>query len=148
MPLTISIGRMLLNEYSNLMDAQIQWFKFFDWWQIENHHLFYYLLTFCLFVFPALTNYFLVVSIFHSFKCSATLLLVPLLGMQYILTPFRPEEGAKGASAYELISAVIISFQVGAHMRLIKWLNWKFNWKFCWPMQMNQSHNSHRKWSE
>lgn len=52
----------------------------------------------------------ILVTLLHP---SATLLLVPLLGMQYILTPFRPEEGADGAFAYELISAIIISFQVG-----------------------------------
>lgn len=53
--------------------------------------------------------------VFSLVKFSATLLLVPLLGMQYILTPFRPEEGADGAFAYELISAIITSFQVCAN---------------------------------
>ncbi|CAO1399910.1 unnamed protein product [Diamesa tonsa] len=41
----------------------------------------------------------------------ATLLLVPLLGLQYILTPFRPGEGHPYEAAYEIISAFTASFQ-------------------------------------
>lgn len=33
--------------------------------------------------------------------CRATLLLVPLLGLQYILTPFRPEAGNPYEAVYE-----------------------------------------------
>ncbi|CAD7077512.1 unnamed protein product [Hermetia illucens] len=41
----------------------------------------------------------------------ATLLLVPLLGLQYILTPFRPEPGHPWEHAYEVLSAFTASFQ-------------------------------------
>jgi calcitonin receptor-like len=34
-------------------------------------------------------------------NCRATLLLVPLLGLQYILTPFRPAPGHAYEAAYE-----------------------------------------------
>ncbi|TMW41988.1 hypothetical protein DOY81_012931, partial [Sarcophaga bullata] len=41
----------------------------------------------------------------------ATLLLVPLLGLQYIVTPFRPEPNHPWAHTYEVISAFTASFQ-------------------------------------
>ncbi|OQV24416.1 Calcitonin gene-related peptide type 1 receptor [Hypsibius exemplaris] len=44
----------------------------------------------------------------------ATLILVPLLGLQYILFPFRPEEATAGANvvfAYDIASAVFTSLQ-------------------------------------
>ncbi|KAK9701848.1 7 transmembrane receptor (Secretin family) [Popillia japonica] len=42
----------------------------------------------------------------------ATLLLVPLLGLNYLLTPFRPEKNPPWEYAYEVVSAVTASFQV------------------------------------
>lgn len=42
------------------------------------------------------------------------MLLVPLLGMQYILTPFKPEPGHRWEIVYEIVSAFTTSFQVGA----------------------------------
>lgn len=42
----------------------------------------------------------------------ATLLLVPLLGLQYILTPFRPPSGHPWERVYEALSAFTASFQV------------------------------------
>lgn len=50
--------------------------------------------------------------VFTLKKHSATLLLVPLLGLQYILTPFKPEPGHSWERAYETISAFTASFQV------------------------------------
>lgn len=44
----------------------------------------------------------------------ATLLLVPLLGMQFMLTPFRPEPGNQWEIVYEVISAFTASFQVSS----------------------------------
>ncbi|XP_073845244.1 diuretic hormone 31 Receptor isoform X2 [Musca autumnalis] len=41
----------------------------------------------------------------------ATLLLVPLLGLQYIVTPFRPDPGHPLEHTYEIISAFTASFQ-------------------------------------
>uniref|UniRef100_A0A1A9V260 G-protein coupled receptors family 2 profile 2 domain-containing protein n=1 Tax=Glossina austeni TaxID=7395 RepID=A0A1A9V260_GLOAU len=41
----------------------------------------------------------------------ATLLLVPLLGLQYILIPFRPDPGHSWEHTYEVISALVASFQ-------------------------------------
>ncbi|CAH1280307.1 unnamed protein product [Diabrotica balteata] len=41
----------------------------------------------------------------------ATLLLVPLLGLNFLLTPFRPENGEPWLYFYDLISAVTTSFQ-------------------------------------
>lgn len=62
----------------------------------------------------------------------ATLLLVPLLGMQYVLTPFKPEPGHRWEIVYEVVSAFTTSFQV---CRDAWWwkkeLNWKFNWNVC-----------------
>ncbi|XP_037044421.1 calcitonin gene-related peptide type 1 receptor isoform X2 [Bradysia coprophila] len=48
-------------------------------------------------------------NILQAFR--ATLLLVPLLGLQYILTPFKPEPGHSWERAYETISAFTASFQ-------------------------------------
>lgn len=42
----------------------------------------------------------------------ATLILIPLLGLQYIVMPFRPEQGAAWEAFYQLASAVIVSCQV------------------------------------
>ncbi|GAU98940.1 hypothetical protein RvY_10011-2 [Ramazzottius varieornatus] len=51
----------------------------------------------------------------HTRKAvKATLILVPLLGLQYILFPFRPEEASAGADvtfAYDIASAVFTSLQ-------------------------------------
>lgn len=49
---------------------------------------------------------------FSKKKISATLLLVPLLGMQYILTPFKPKPGHPWEIVYEIVSAFTTSFQV------------------------------------
>lgn len=47
--------------------------------------------------------------------CSrATLLLVPLLGLNFLLTPFRPEQNHPWEHAYEVVSAVTASLQVRA----------------------------------
>lgn len=50
---------------------------------------------------------------------SATLLLVPLLGLQYILTPFKPEPGHQWEIIYEVISAFTTSFQV--RVNIVEW---------------------------
>ena len=44
--------------------------------------------------------------------CRATLILLPLLGLHYVVMPFRPEAGAPGEIAYQIVSAVFTSFQV------------------------------------
>lgn len=49
-------------------------------------------------------------TILQAFR--ATLLLVPLLGLQYMLTPFRPSHGHPYLKVYEIISALTASFQV------------------------------------
>lgn len=41
----------------------------------------------------------------------ATLILIPLLGLQYIVTPFRPEPGTPWESVYQVTSAVVASCQ-------------------------------------
>ncbi|XP_039281603.1 calcitonin gene-related peptide type 1 receptor isoform X2 [Nilaparvata lugens] len=41
----------------------------------------------------------------------ATFILIPLLGLQYILMPFRPQQGAAWEPAYQIISAVVTSYQ-------------------------------------
>ncbi|KAK4875537.1 hypothetical protein RN001_011959 [Aquatica leii] len=41
----------------------------------------------------------------------ATLLLVPLLGLNFLLTPFRPEQNHPWEHAYEVVSAVTASLQ-------------------------------------
>ncbi|XP_068217450.1 calcitonin gene-related peptide type 1 receptor-like isoform X1 [Palaemon carinicauda] len=41
----------------------------------------------------------------------ATLILIPLLGLHYILIPFRPSPGSPGEEFYLIISAVAASFQ-------------------------------------
>uniref|UniRef100_A0AAR5PS78 G-protein coupled receptors family 2 profile 2 domain-containing protein n=1 Tax=Dendroctonus ponderosae TaxID=77166 RepID=A0AAR5PS78_DENPD len=43
----------------------------------------------------------------------ATLLLVPLLGLNFLLTPFRPQGGPPWEYVYEIVSAITMSFQVG-----------------------------------
>ena len=41
----------------------------------------------------------------------ATLILIPLLGLQYVLTPFRPPPGSPGENVYEVLAAIFTSFQ-------------------------------------
>jgi hypothetical protein len=41
----------------------------------------------------------------------ATLILIPLLGLQYIVTPFRPEPGTPWEPVYQVTSAVVASCQ-------------------------------------
>ncbi|XP_069172505.1 calcitonin gene-related peptide type 1 receptor isoform X2 [Procambarus clarkii] len=41
----------------------------------------------------------------------ATLILIPLLGLHYILVPFRPPIGSPGEEVYLVVSAVVASFQ-------------------------------------
>ncbi|KAL4222163.1 hypothetical protein ACF0H5_018203 [Mactra antiquata] len=41
----------------------------------------------------------------------ATLILIPLLGLQYIAFPFRPPPGSDGEYVYMMISAFLVSFQ-------------------------------------
>uniref|UniRef100_A0A336MGY9 CSON015149 protein n=1 Tax=Culicoides sonorensis TaxID=179676 RepID=A0A336MGY9_CULSO len=48
-------------------------------------------------------------TILQAFR--ATLLLVPLLGLQYMLTPFRPPPGSAYERTYETMSAFTASFQ-------------------------------------
>lgn len=40
-------------------------------------------------------------------------MLVPLLGLQYILTPFKPEPGHPWERVYGMVAAFTSSFQVG-----------------------------------
>lgn len=40
------------------------------------------------------------------------MILLPLLGLHYVVMPFRPEAGAPGEIAYQIVSAVFTSFQV------------------------------------
>lgn len=42
----------------------------------------------------------------------ATLILIPLLGLQYIVMPFRPKEGETWEAVYQITAAVISSCQV------------------------------------
>lgn len=42
----------------------------------------------------------------------ATLLLLPLLGLHYLLTPFRPPRDHSWEQLYEVTSAITASFQV------------------------------------
>ncbi|EFX69566.1 putative DH31 receptor [Daphnia pulex] len=44
-------------------------------------------------------------------NCKATLILLPLLGLHYVVMPFRPEAGAPGEIAYQIVSAIFTSFQ-------------------------------------
>jgi calcitonin receptor-like len=41
----------------------------------------------------------------------ATLILIPLLGLQFALTPFRPETKSAAESVYEIVSAIVTSLQ-------------------------------------
>ncbi|XP_060600693.1 calcitonin gene-related peptide type 1 receptor-like isoform X2 [Ruditapes philippinarum] len=41
----------------------------------------------------------------------ATLILIPLLGLQYIAFPFKPPPGSDGEYVYSMISAFLVSFQ-------------------------------------
>ncbi|XP_011499887.1 PREDICTED: calcitonin gene-related peptide type 1 receptor-like [Ceratosolen solmsi marchali] len=48
-------------------------------------------------------------SMLQAFR--ATLLLVPLLGLHYLVIPFRPEKGHPWEKAYDVMSAITASFQ-------------------------------------
>ncbi|XP_055936411.1 calcitonin gene-related peptide type 1 receptor-like isoform X1 [Argiope bruennichi] len=41
----------------------------------------------------------------------ATLILIPLLGLHYVVTPFRPVPRSPGEAIYETVSAIVTSFQ-------------------------------------
>ncbi|XP_067131642.1 calcitonin gene-related peptide type 1 receptor-like isoform X2 [Centruroides vittatus] len=41
----------------------------------------------------------------------ATLILLPLLGLHYLVTPFRPQPGTSGEAVYEIVAAIVTSFQ-------------------------------------
>lgn len=41
----------------------------------------------------------------------ATLILIPLLGLHYLVTPFRPVPRSPGEAIYETVSAIVTSFQ-------------------------------------
>lgn len=56
-------------------------------------------------------------------RIRATLLLVPLLGMQYILTPFKPEAQNRWEIVYEMVSAFTASFQVKGQQQTPKTYN-------------------------
>lgn len=45
----------------------------------------------------------------------ATLLLLPLLGLHYLLTPFRPPKGHPLEVIYDIMSSATASFQVSSH---------------------------------
>lgn len=47
------------------------------------------------------------------FVIRATLLLVPLLGLHYLVIPFRPPKNHPWENFYEVLSAITASFQVG-----------------------------------
>jgi calcitonin receptor-like len=48
----------------------------------------------------------------------ATLLLVPLLGLHYLVTPFRPSENHPWEGVYEVTSAITASFQVSFQLQV------------------------------
>jgi 7 transmembrane receptor (Secretin family) len=49
--------------------------------------------------------------------CRATFILLPLLGLHYVVMPFRPEPGSAGEIAYQIVSAVFTSFQVSCTIK-------------------------------
>ena len=49
----------------------------------------------------------------------ATLILIPLLGLQYFMTPFRPEHGTDWEPCYQIVSAVVVSGQVTTHVYVL-----------------------------
>lgn len=57
-----------------------------------------------------------VMMILHVFRKAvrATLILIPLLGLQYILFPFEPEKGTMQYEVYRIASAIVTSYQVSA----------------------------------
>lgn len=102
-------------------------FQSFSWFYILNYA--YAALT-CILIHASTNELYISTSIittlacgtFHSlflyntlslsFSHRATLLLVPLLGLQYMLTPFRPDPGHPWETTYQVISAFTASFQV------------------------------------
>ncbi|CAI6368564.1 unnamed protein product [Macrosiphum euphorbiae] len=68
----------------------------------------------------------------------ATLILIPLLGLQYIVTPFRPEPGTSWEPVYQVTSAVVASCQGLCVALLFCFCNgevlseMKKRWKHCW----------------
>ncbi|KAE9523446.1 hypothetical protein AGLY_015998, partial [Aphis glycines] len=76
----------------------------------------------------------------------ATLILIPLLGLQYIVTPFRPEPGTSWEPVYQVTSAVVASCQGLCVALLFCFFNgevlseMKKRWKHCWI-------NKNRSWN-
>lgn len=54
---------------------------------------------------------------YYLYMFRATLILLPLLGLHYVVMPFRPEAGAPGEIAYQVVSAVFTSFQVRFYLK-------------------------------
>ncbi|XP_050436579.1 calcitonin gene-related peptide type 1 receptor-like [Adelges cooleyi] len=91
----------------------------------------------------------------------ATLILIPLLGLQYMLMPFRPEPGTSWEPVYQVTSAVVVSFQGLCVALLFCFCNgevlseikkrWKYckvnkngSWNPCLKMTASSSHNHPR----
>ena len=60
----------------------------------------------------------ILVFLFFFFKAvRATLILIPLLGLHYLLIPFRPRQGTPEAAIYDVVSAAVASLQVSSNIR-------------------------------
>ena len=69
---------------------------------------------------PSFSFFFFFFFFFLSRKAvRATLVLVPLLGLQYLMMHINPAEGSKWTEAYTYLTAVFVSLQVSTeHTRL------------------------------
>ncbi|XP_037075359.1 calcitonin receptor-like [Pollicipes pollicipes] len=79
----------------------------------------------------------------------ATLILIPLLGLNYMLAPFQPNAGSPGENVYQILSAVTTSVQGFCVALLFCFINgevlqqFKKKWQQTRSMKRKPSHNSY-----
>ena len=95
----------------------ISWFLCFRRWCIDMLGVFLGILGqvwYLVVLIPYLCTliYFQYIVSFFRRALRAIVILIPLLGLQYILFPFKPPPRAPGEHIYAMISAFLVSFQV------------------------------------
>ena len=63
-------------------------------------------------IIAKINQYFELNVLFFRKATRATLILVPMLGLQYLLFPFRPAEGSNLQELYHIVVALVVSLQV------------------------------------
>lgn len=74
----------------------------------------------------------------------ATLILVPLLGIQFVIFPWRPENRLAG-EVYEYIMHILMHYQVGNELTARHSINQNFHLSSGWDFSVNVFHQLIKK---